>query len=197
MSEVQGDAGSGLHAAQKLAAGNVGNAAVARGSAETKARTDAGETPEIDPNAEPFVRLVLDSASVVGLEALIGLKVAEPIGAGQIGEFLRVLAQHVERRARASQYERPELVVARRKIKHKIHGGLESMDWERRLEDGSIRWIGQEVILVPRVGVEAFLDTRVIPEIFRDSAAEDSGIGNLVAQASPASRVVGITRVEV
>ena len=93
MSQIEGNAGSGLKAIQKLAPGYV-DAAVIRGAGgETKARTDPGVAPEIYPNAEPLVRLVLDSAAVVALKTFIGLKVADPSGGRQIGERFRVLAQ--------------------------------------------------------------------------------------------------------
>src|SRR5580693_6268225 len=94
MSNVQRQAGSDLKTIQDFAARDVDACGAAGGQAE--ARTNPRQTAGIDTEAKIFAGLVLDAASVVALDALIGVEAPKP-GARRhcLAPFDCILAQHV------------------------------------------------------------------------------------------------------
>src|ERR1700691_3052650 len=86
---------------------------------------------------------------------------------------------------------------AGRKVEHDVYGGLQGMDRKRRLQVRSVGRIREEIVLIPRIRVEAFFDTDVIPEVLRNSAAHDGVALDLATQSSGNSLVVRISTVDV
>ena len=101
MSKIEGKATCDLNAIQNLAVGYVDGRAVGL-ARQTELRSNPRQTSDIEAEAEPFVRLKLDSTSVVGLEVLIVPELREAgVGRQRIGKLIRILTKHVDRGAGA------------------------------------------------------------------------------------------------